>query len=1299
MTASDANWNDVQAIVSRYTSEWDEPTYEGLMTDRVPHTALLGNGDVGVASGGDEYSKNFYISKGDFWGYNDRPKAIGGVMVKPAVEAQQQPASLAQGKPVTASSSHPSFPPSRAVSGRWATGYEGWVSHVGNPQWLEVDLGQATEFDRLVIRHDAAARSGQEANNTMTFSVAVRSTTEEAWTTIYAIADNHEAVTDVTLEKPVAARYVRLNIEKGTQETTADSQKNPRARIGQLELYNTTLSGGEDTAVTGGFHEVQDILNARILTDMELDGVPVHMDTRMMANDNLLVTTLTSKGDTAVELVAQAWAKADNASIPTTANVADNRATVTRSIPKANVGDPVSFTTTAAIATQIVGAEVTATGHTGSTADLAFTLPAGETVYIVTAVGGGGRTYNYKNELQGVAPTNQAAALLDRAQTGSALAALAAEHAAWWKEYWSASVVRLDERDERLQTIQSYYYGAQYELGCTIREGKVAPGLYGIWHTTDNPTWKSDYHLNYNFIATFYGAATANRLEQLLPAIEAITGFVENGQADADTLRRFAAEKGNQAVAAFVQAKIDDGSIDAETGIADGVLFPVGIGPWGMTLDANYHNQTLNAAFSAYPLIQYYEYTQDEEFLQGVLYEYLKPVLAFLEAWVVENADGGYDIYAGYNEGTWALNSAVELACYKNCLRYAIMASEKSGVDAEKRAVWNRLLHGLADQPTALYNGKTIYSLAEKEYKDGAWVAMADPVPGDGNALTLESIIPGEVLGYYATDEELQTLQNTVDAFIARNAWGSGNNFPKLFATAINVRYDVDTVLDNFAATINRQMQANGMIDDNTHGVEKAGATEAVHNMLLLSDQGVVKVFPNWPAERDASFTHLRAPGAFRLSAAYDSARQEVTYVDITSEAGQPLTIASPWADAVVVDDTGRVIPATASTAPHHPEESTYTFKTQAGMTYHLQKGEKAQQVDTTALRAAIDKAANSPLNADVFVPTTWQAYQAAVKAAQTLLENDDATQGNVDAAIRSIGQAFDRLEIAPTVIARFSDAQHTYAVTNTAADKASLYTDWKTIDGGTPLDLTPYDKSRLYLQMGVALTKEGTTLPDEALFGGGMVKLRSVDANGENNVGWSLGGRGLKTGENRLSVCLAEAPDSVTGSMDWSQTDRLNLYIDSVNSKEGAFSMTLTEVVLVDTTLSALKKELLGLWNRPVDGALPTAVAAFWQQAREQAAETLNQLSATPAQVQQATEQLQAALEQAEQAARLGDVDGDGDVDVIDALMALQAAAGKLELDDRQRPRADVDGKAGVTAGDALLILKVATGCGIAFV
>ncbi|WP_195421189.1 hypothetical protein [Faecalicatena contorta] len=58
----DSEWNEIQSIVSRYYGEWNDTTYPGQISSYTPDTALLGNGDIGVNSGGDSKTKTFYIT-------------------------------------------------------------------------------------------------------------------------------------------------------------------------------------------------------------------------------------------------------------------------------------------------------------------------------------------------------------------------------------------------------------------------------------------------------------------------------------------------------------------------------------------------------------------------------------------------------------------------------------------------------------------------------------------------------------------------------------------------------------------------------------------------------------------------------------------------------------------------------------------------------------------------------------------------------------------------------------------------------------------------------------------------------------------------------------------------------------------------------------------------------------------------------------------------------------------------------------------------------------------------------------
>jgi hypothetical protein len=934
------DWEGVSAIVGQYIGEWHDTRYNGLINDRIPLTALLGNGDIGVASGGDGRVKSFHISKSDFWVYGGAPIPIGGVTIRSAApEKTGRPVSLAQGKTVDVSSFHPNFAPERAVSGQWNAGYEGWVSDVGNPQWLVVDFGEPVPFDRVIIRHDAAARPGETANVTRAFTLETSGDGTD-WTERAAAPDNADAVSDCAFPEVVTARYLRLNITQGTQETTDDSRSNPRARIGQLEVYNTADHGeeipGEYAADSiTDFYEKQDILNAEIYTEFKWDGNPVEMRTYTAAGSNILVTELTSRAAESLDLRALTWGKADNPQHPVTASSAAATATVTRAtmagVP--NSGDRYAYKSVAALSTRIVGVSPSDSGGGGSSAWLDFTLPAGETVYIVTAVGGGGRTYDHQNRLTGLLPEDQAAGLLETADSVGKLEELRAAHAAWWQAFWLRSYIKLDAGNLELEVIQKYYYAAQYQLGTNCSTDGVAPGLYGLWHTTDTPLWRSDFHLNYNYIATFYGIFSSNRPEYAQSAVQMILDYAPHAEAAAGNTSELRKVRPD-----FVDMKVARGEIDPVNGIPDALLFPVGIGPFGMKLDPAYHNQTLNGAFSATLLIDWYDATHDEAYLRNTLYPFLVKIANFYEVWL-EKEDGKYVLYAGYNEGSWATNSAAELAALKNVLARLIEFSEALGADADKRVLWAEILGGLAPQPVSDWEGTLVYALAETVLLNGEWISMPYPVPGDGNIITLESVKPTNIIGYYSAPEELKLAQDTIDVYSNRGAWNQQNNFPKIYPIAVNVRYPAERIVHYFARTIQSQMRANLFIHDNTHGLEKAGAVAAVNDMLLLTDKGVLTLFPNWLKDHNAEFKRLRS-GTFTVSAAYDGATNTIKEgVKIRSEAGAVLTLASPWANPVVVDQDGNTVATTAGTAPNHPDIATVSFQTERGMIYEIRRG------------------------------------------------------------------------------------------------------------------------------------------------------------------------------------------------------------------------------------------------------------------------------------------------------------------------------------------------------------------------
>jgi len=65
----------------------------------------------------------------------------------------------------------------------------------------------------------------------------------------------------------------------------------------------------------------------------------------------------------------------------------------------------------------------------------------------------------------------------------------------FWDGFWNASSINLGPQYRQLE---QFYYGMQYTVGAASRPGKMAPGLWGPWITTDGAGWNGDYTLNYN---------------------------------------------------------------------------------------------------------------------------------------------------------------------------------------------------------------------------------------------------------------------------------------------------------------------------------------------------------------------------------------------------------------------------------------------------------------------------------------------------------------------------------------------------------------------------------------------------------------------------------------------------------------------------------------------------------------------------------------------------------------------------------------------------------------------------------
>jgi hypothetical protein len=182
---------------------------------------------------------------------------------------------------------------------------------------------------------------------------------------------------------------------------------------------------------------------------------------------------------------------------------------------------------------------------------------------------------------------------------------------------------------------------------------------------------------------------------------------------------------------------------------------------------------------------------------------------------------------------------------------------------------------------------------------------------------SLMTVFPGEDHGLHSDQEILKILTNT-----RKNMQCEGGNelvFQHLQAARIGM-LDIEAfkraikynLLPNGTATLNT-LQIDGRYGDHTDpyfmsrmGIwfENFALPAVINECLLQSYNGTIRLFPNWPMDKDAEFNHLRAAGAFLVSAVLKDGK--VSKIEILSEAGTPLKLILPWGNCMMINAEGQ---------------------------------------------------------------------------------------------------------------------------------------------------------------------------------------------------------------------------------------------------------------------------------------------------------------------------------------------------------------------------------------------------------
>jgi alpha-L-fucosidase 2 len=481
-----------------------------------------------------------------------------------------------------------------------------------------------------------------------------------------------------------------------------------------------------------------------------------------------------------------------------------------------------------------------------------------------------------------------------------------------WREFWSRSAVEFEDHE-----LERIWYHNQYFLACCLRQGKVAPGLFGNWTSGKIGTsWHGDYHMNYNTQQVFWGVFSSNHVDQHVPYVELVENLLPMSE-------RYAREKFGLPGAYFPHSAYP---VPSRV-----VAYPAP--PWGY--------EVCETPWVVQSLWWQYVYTLDKDYLRRV-YPMLRAATQFLAAYLKEDDDGMFHVIPTVSPENWgftvdySLNKdcIMDLALSRFVMKATVEASRVLELDADERTKWSKIADNLAPYPTLRLPFGEVW----------ADVVGAPPNHVYNVPVTLAPVFPGEQVGIDLGESHLEIARRTAETVRLE----SGNDL--VYQPLIRARLGM-LDLDWFKREVrycllpggwanDRVRQIGGRYDDDTNfdfmmrmGVwtENLSLPAVLNECLLQSYSGTLRLFPNARNLGRAGFRNLRAAGAFLVSAAWDG--KAVSPITMLSEKGGPVRLADPWkTDGVRVTCTtdGRTIHVDL-------QGETWIFATEPGASYRIE--------------------------------------------------------------------------------------------------------------------------------------------------------------------------------------------------------------------------------------------------------------------------------------------------------------------------------------------------------------------------
>ncbi len=495
------------------------------------------------------------------------------------------------------------------------------------------------------------------------------------------------------------------------------------------------------------------------------------------------------------------------------------------------------------------------------------------------------------------------------------LAALKAEHQAWWRDYWSRSLLDVTSPDKSANRLCTAYHVHLYTLGCVNRGPYPAkwdggPGLMrGDERNWGLSEWVQEIRFTYlplyaanrleiaRGLARHYSKMARYLTEQTrtmwgLPGLWIPETTLPWGHAEDLVLKNPGPGKAQPYLVRRAADKVPYGRFDL-------------------------YNPYVGFLFTAGPevcqhYLTYYRYSGDDEFLRRDAYPTLRGVCEFLCGLLNKGADGRYHLEPANALETWWMvrDPADTLAGIRAVFPEFVRLSEKYGQDADLRGRCSAILAALPDAPRGLWCPDGKIQPQVDVYAPAAARGPSHPRTNAENP-ALYCVFPFGLSGIDAPDYALacRTFEHRI--WPVEHGW----SMDALWAARLGLRDQACRLLAQHAERFQRFRYGGWTSNDSrvfpgglssTPFLDAGGlSATALQEILLQSHGGVIRIAPATAASWSGSF-RLRAEGGYLVSAELRGG--EVRGVQIESLWGGRCTVASPWTRPWRVRRDGRVV-------------------------------------------------------------------------------------------------------------------------------------------------------------------------------------------------------------------------------------------------------------------------------------------------------------------------------------------------------------------------------------------------------